>query len=336
VNQIKISIIIPVYNTALYLKQCLDSIIDQTFADFECICINDGSTDSSQNILEDYSKKDPRFKIISQQNTGVSEARNTGLKTAYGKYIIFVDSDDWITKNHIKVLYDTIEKYGCDVVTAEAFFYNEKTKKTYTKKLPEKFYGYPINSEDIKQKIMTVLDICPCWCKIYKRDFLKSKSIYFQKCPMEDIIFIYDIFTSDCSIMFIKDTIYFYRKNIEGSATYNSPERIYSVFNCFRFLKQKLIATNRYEKFKKAFLSHTAKCFAFELEESKLSVKTLKKIFLNIKNEFFSENPKFLYADNIFYKARILLFIFCFKYNINYAVIGKTLKRTYLLLHKIK
>lgn len=318
------------------MKQCLDSIIDQTFADFECICINDGSTDSSQSILEDYSKKDPRFKIISQQNTGVSEARNAGLKIASGNHIIFVDPDDWIAENHIKVLYDTIEKYDCDVVTAEAFFYNEKTKKTHVKKLPEKFYGYPIISEDIKQKIMTVLDICPCWGKIYKKDFLKSKSIYFQKCPMEDIVFIYDIFTSDCSIMFIPDTVYFYRKNIEGSATYNCPERIYSVLNCFRCLKQRLIEKNRYRKFKKAFLSHAAKCFAFELEESKLPLKTLKKIFLNIKNEFFSENPELLYADNIFYRARILLFEICLKYNISYAVTGKTLKKTYFLLHKIR
>jgi len=332
VNKIKISIIIPVYNAELYLPQCLDSITSQTFTDFECICINDGSTDSSLNILIKHSEKDKRFKIISRQNGGVSQARNTGIKTACGKYIVFADPDDWLSENYLEILYDTIEKQGCDVIASENFFYDEKTKKTRIKILPEKFYGQEFKSTDSKKKLIPVLHICPCWGKIYNADFLKSNGIYFQKCPMEDVIFIYDILTSGCSIMFIKDALYFYRKNVEGSATYNLPKRIDDTVECFIFLKKRLNEKNLYNDFKNAFLAHAAKCFAFEFEESNLPLKTLGSVFLNIKNDFFKNGEKLLYPENIFYKARILLFQFCLKYNINYAVFGKTLKKTYYFL----
>ncbi|MDD4166430.1 MAG: glycosyltransferase [Endomicrobiaceae bacterium] len=335
-DKIKISIIIPVYNAELYLPQCLDSVTRQTFTDFECICINDGSTDSSLNILTKHSEKDKRFKIISQQNGGVSQARNTGLKTACGKYISFADPDDWLSTNYLEILHDTIEKYGCDVIASENFFYDAKTKKTHIKRLPEKFYRCELKSIDAKKKLIPALNICPCWGKIYKADFLKLNEIFFQKCPMEDVIFTYDILTSGCSIMFIKDALYFYRKNIEGSATYNSPKRIYDMFECFLFLKKRLHEKKSYDDFKNAFLAHAAKCFAFEFEESNLPLKTLKSVFLNIKNDFFKNGEKLLYPENIFYKARIFLFQFCLKYNINYAKVGKFLKKIYLFIAKNK
>ena len=92
----KISVIVPVYNVEKYLARCLDSIINQTLADIEIICINDGSTDNSLEILNDYAKKDSRIKIIDQTNAGLSCARNAGMQIAQGEYIGFVDSDDWI------------------------------------------------------------------------------------------------------------------------------------------------------------------------------------------------------------------------------------------------
>ena len=92
----KISVIVPVYNVEKYLSECLDSIINQTFPDFEIICVNDCSTDKSGNILEDYSRKDNRIKIFYHQfNQGLGAARNTGLKNAHGKYVQFLDSDDY-------------------------------------------------------------------------------------------------------------------------------------------------------------------------------------------------------------------------------------------------
>ena len=104
--QPKISVIIPVYNVEKYLRECLDSIVNQTFKDIEIICVDDGSTDKSLEILREYEQKDKRIIVISQPNKGVSTARNIGMQQATGKYMMFVDSDDYITQNACELIYN--------------------------------------------------------------------------------------------------------------------------------------------------------------------------------------------------------------------------------------
>ena len=101
----KVSIIVPVYNVEKYLERCLDSLINQTLTNIEIVCINDGSTDNSGKILDDYAAKDNRIKVIHQNNAGQAVARNNGLKIANGNYINFVDSDDWVDLDFIEKLY---------------------------------------------------------------------------------------------------------------------------------------------------------------------------------------------------------------------------------------
>jgi len=130
---IKVSVVIPVYNTYKYLPECLESVINQTLADIEIICINDGSTDFSSKILEEYASKDKRIKIISQNNQGLSCARNRGLEIARGEYIYFLDSDDKITLTALEELYDIAEKNKLDIIyfDAQVFFENEALKSKY-------------------------------------------------------------------------------------------------------------------------------------------------------------------------------------------------------------
>jgi glycosyltransferase EpsH len=112
----KISIIVPVYNVEKYLKQCLDSLVHQTFKNIEIICINDGSSDSSSKILNEYEIRCDRIIVINQVNYGVSVARNTGLDIARGEYLMFVDSDDWIDLDMCSVMYNIAQKYDADIV----------------------------------------------------------------------------------------------------------------------------------------------------------------------------------------------------------------------------
>ena len=114
----KISVIIPVYNTEKYLQKCLNSLVNQTLDDIEIICINDGSTDNSKNILENYAKKDSRIKIIDQPNSRQGVARNNGFAQATGEYIGYVDSDDWIDLNYFEKLYITAKEYDADIALA--------------------------------------------------------------------------------------------------------------------------------------------------------------------------------------------------------------------------
>ena len=123
----KVSIIVPVYNVEKYLECCLESLINQTLKDIEIICVNDGSTDNSGKILENYAAKDNRIKVIHQVNGGQAAARNNGLNAVNGKYINFIDSDDWVDLDFIEKLYDAAERNSADIAVASII----RKKKSY-------------------------------------------------------------------------------------------------------------------------------------------------------------------------------------------------------------
>ena len=107
----KVSVIVPVYNVEKYLRQCLDSILQQTYQNLEILIINDGSTDGSDAICREYLEKDERISYFAKENTGISDTRNVGIRQATGEYVTFVDSDDWIEKTYIEELYDKLITY---------------------------------------------------------------------------------------------------------------------------------------------------------------------------------------------------------------------------------
>ena len=115
----KISIIIPVYNAEKYISRCLDSVITQDYTNLEIICINDGSKDKSLAILQDYAQKDSRIIVISQSNQGAASARNYGLSVATGKYISFIDADDWVRADYLESLYKLQKSESADMVICE-------------------------------------------------------------------------------------------------------------------------------------------------------------------------------------------------------------------------
>ena len=112
---IKVSVIIPVFNVEKYLNQCLDSVCAQTLKDIEIICINDGSTDNSYNLLCEYAKLDSRIIIINQSNKGVSSARNAGVKLARGEFLCFIDSDDYVDSDYLEKLYQSAVTNNCEI-----------------------------------------------------------------------------------------------------------------------------------------------------------------------------------------------------------------------------
>ena len=121
-----ISIIIPVYRVEKYLEECLNSVINQTYANLEIILIDDGSPDRCGQICDEYAKKDERIEVIHQENQGVSNARNHGIEMAKGKYITFIDSDDYLEQDYIKYLYDEITKFNADISICGTIDIDEK------------------------------------------------------------------------------------------------------------------------------------------------------------------------------------------------------------------
>ena len=171
----KISIIIPVYNTEKYLVKCIDSLLYQSLEDIEIICVNDGSTDNSQKILDNYAKKDKRIKVIHQENKKQGAARNKGMGIATGEFIGYVDSDDWVDFDYFEELYIAAKKHNLDIALAtNVRIGNGKTKKRLK-----------IEKEQVAHSLQEKLDLCNQFkneCptnKIYRRNFLIERKVIF-------------------------------------------------------------------------------------------------------------------------------------------------------------
>lgn len=174
-ENIKVSVIVPVYNVEKYLKRCLDQLTNQTLEEIEIICVNDGSKDNSLEILEDYSKKDSRIFVVSQENAGLSAARNTGMNYVKGEYIGFVDSDDWVDLDFYEKLYDAAKRNDCDIAVADFKRKHPKKDKIRLNITEEKVFTTP---EDKYLACKTYREGC-VWNKIYRTEFLKRIDLKF-------------------------------------------------------------------------------------------------------------------------------------------------------------
>lgn len=175
----KVSVIVPVYNVEKYLDVCLDSLINQTFDDFEIICINDGSTDSCLNILRQYAKLDRRIKIFSQKNLGLSAARNAGMRHANGEYIVFVDSDDFLSPAALEKMHTNMSENDSDFMFSYAYqilpqgisLWELPNKKEFTTHIKT-----PVFCEKDLGAEFYLKMLFSAWAKMYKKSFIKDFS----------------------------------------------------------------------------------------------------------------------------------------------------------------
>ena len=219
---VKFSIVIPVYNSGKYLKECLDSVINQTFKDFEVICINDGSTDNSETILNEYAKKDKRIQVHSQENKGVGASRNYGIEIARGEYINFMDSDDKLSPNALKSVEKFIKSHDdVDVISIPILFFNERNHDL----------NYKFNrTEDPKNK---VIDLNKNWeyvqasvsSSFIKADAIKDLKFNTELVLSEDLIFMNKLLLENKKIGLVKDTEYFFRRANEKSLTNSAKDK---------------------------------------------------------------------------------------------------------------
>ena len=225
----KVSIIVPVYNQEAYLKRCLDSLVAQTLEDIEIICVNDGSTDGSAQILEEYAKNDSRIKIVEQLNLGVSETRNTGLKNSEGEYIGFVDPDDFADKDFFEKLYNAAVENNCDIACGSIIRENNKKHKILLDFKERKI----VTSPKEKYETTGVPAHCYVWNKIYKRELLINFGITFVRgITYEDMPFTADILEKSENLITVPDTYYHYWKNkdsiIKTPTDKNRTDKIFS------------------------------------------------------------------------------------------------------------
>ena len=219
-----ISIIVPVYNAERYLERCIDSLTGQSYNKIEIIAVNDGSTDSSPVILERLAKADARIRIISQENQGLSGARNTGLRTANGEYVLFVDSDDWIDRTTCETAVSKMNETEADIVLwgyrreyassskANCFFGNAEIvwKDGTEKELWRRMIG-PIGEEMYKPE--TVDSMITAWGKLYKKSALENICFTDTKIiGTEDALFNIQVFAGIQRAVYLPRTFSHYRK----------------------------------------------------------------------------------------------------------------------------
>lgn len=215
------SIIVPVYNVAKYISECVDSILNQDYSSFEIILVDDGSTDASGKICDEYVKKDQRIKVIHQENKGLSEARNSGIKASVGNYLLFVDSDDYIAKNSLEKIYNIVKGKGIEVVFLEAikFFPDGTTQPMNDGYVKEKIVNK--SQEEVWEHIATINKFPGSACtKAIKRSLIIEENLFFVKGLIsEDLEWCYRLFAKASKYSYLEECYYFYRQQREGSIT---------------------------------------------------------------------------------------------------------------------
>lgn len=246
------SIIVPVYNVEKEIRKCLDSIKNQTYGNFEVLCVDDCGKDSSMDIVREYAQKDNRFKILTHEhNRGVSAARNTGLDNASGEYTMFVDSDDWLETNALEIIKDNFDKSKSEVIVFNIYNCYPDGKKEINDTTNFKKTQALLTENNLNTFIGVV------WNRAYKTSLINDNHIRFPEgMIIEDSDFTFKISMHLKSVFIIEDVLYNYLRNREGSYTTEDAvnnrikDEITVISNCWRYAKS--LGRERY--YRKYFL----------------------------------------------------------------------------------
>ena len=227
----KISVIVPVYNVEKYIFQCVDSILNQTYRNIEIIIVDDGSTDKSSKICDEYQLKDSRVRVIHQKNKGLGGARNTGLKFATGEYVLFLDSDDWLECDALEIMINKIQNSRADIVIGGINLYIEETqeiKNGWIKDFSDRTGVYSINNDNF------IETFTPAWARLYRKSFLDNNNLKFvEHCYYEDNSWGCFIAIYTKKIAFVKK-VFFYRQH-KNSITAIKDEKVFDWIKDFKY-----------------------------------------------------------------------------------------------------
>lgn len=311
-NNELLSVIVPVYNVEKYICKCVDSILNQTYKNLEIILIDDGSKDSSGAKCDELAKKDNRIKVYHKENGGLSDARNYGIQKSTGKYLGFVDSDDFINLNMFQILMDNIKQYDADISTCARITINEGTNiDTYTKNEPNE--PKCLTSRDAIIDLFTKNEYVfhAAWDKIYKRELFRNIEFPVGRL-FEDAAIMYRLFEKAKTIVTTKSKLYYYiqRNGSISNCSYNERKVMHQFENSLnaanyyadkdKTLRLCAVTWNMrfaYRLWCEAFLNDKAVAEFIYLNSKKIfTLKTARYMPIKkfIKTLLFIANPKML------------------------------------------
>lgn len=289
-SNVKVSIIIPVYNPRELLVKCLDSVINQTLRDIEIICIDDGSSDGSIDILNEFYQKDNRIKIFRQKNKGAGFSRNLGLEHANGDYIVFLDSDDWIEKDMCETLYKKAINSNCDLILFNAFRHleNNTTKDLihFPNNINENSETFTFDYTYIKNKVFNGY-FGVIWCKFYKKTFLKENNIIFENHKMfQDVEFHIKTLLLAKKIAYCHNVFYHYIRIGQNSIqeSYSTTEELMCFYDVMCGVREFLLNNNFMNEFRMEYFDYS--CYYFKTKLNNIEQDYKEEFFTKIK-EFF-------------------------------------------------
>ena len=310
----EISVIIPVYNIQQHLRECLDSVLGQSYPHLQVICVDDGSTDESPAILAQYAQKDNRVQVIRQQNAGPGAARNTGLEAATGEYVIFLDSDDWFEPDFLEKMVDTAVREGADVAICRAVEFDTNSgrelpsqwmmKKQY---LPGKLAFDP---QEMADHLFQFTYGMP-WDKFYRRELLTTSGIRYPALKnSEDLAFVYPTLLAAKRIAVVDEVLIHHRINRMASVSNSRCGQPEAPYEAFQIVKEYLEQHQLMDTYRRSFLNWAMEFLVWHI--SNMSQRDIQKQYLNtLRHQWlpqlhFEEHPASYYESKSCYAKYLL------------------------------
>ena len=325
----KISIIIPVYNVEQYIKNCLESVINQTYDNWEIILIDDGSTDNSKAIYENIAIKNDKIKIFKQTNKGVSAARNLGIEKAQGDYIVFLDADDWIEKKFLERMLEVIENEDADIVQCN--FYYANNRSNIERKHIRPSYSIRNNMDELqldtlyreydeKKNHKSVGAMRGVWGKIFKSNLIKKIRFNENIDVFEDGIFVLNALQNSKKVVLIDEYYYYYWMTENSSNSKYKPSFTNTTIKIFQSISDFIDKNQKSNEFKEYF-----------------NIMVFEMISTTIDKDIFNIHSKYSKKEKIIQLKKFIEQYFCNTaiINLNTKFLNKNQKLLYRLL-KIK
>lgn len=243
----KISILIPVYNAEKYVSKCLDSLLKQTFTDFEIICLNDGSSDNSFDVCQLFARQDKRIRALTQKNAGVARTRNRLVDEAQAQYIAFVDADDWVEPTYVEKLYQKAQETGADITKCFFKEFDTVSQKFTPPQCSSFFYSAP--KGNVADKVKHGYYDSVVWGKLWRIDFLRENNLRFLEGHVaEDVAWVSLGFGFANQIVLVEEELYIYRKGVAGAITSNQINVTFDKLRNVVFLGEELKKRNLLDK----------------------------------------------------------------------------------------
>lgn len=288
----EVSIIVPIYNQELHLEKCLSSLLNIKGMSVEILCVNDGSTDKSLELIKKFKNNDSRIKIINKENTGYGDSMNRGIENAKGEYIFFVESDDWLVDGALNVLYENAKNFSADIVKGNYFIYNSHQNQVNIYENLKKFEYNCLISEEKRDELFFVAP--SIWSALYKKDFLIQNRISFlptKGAAYQDTSFAFKVWAKAERIVLVQNPIIYYRQDSAESSS-NQRNKIFNICDEFKEIDH-FMKENELEKLKPVYVR--VKYISYMWNLNRLEKYDKIKFLMVIRDEYKREN----YAGNL-------------------------------------